>query len=296
MPIPESQLKVWANQGATDGSARTYASIKAALDTYSSWPDGMRFDVYLQGSYPNATNTRGNSDVDVVAEMTSINYSNLTKEEKQKLSLGVGKYSHKDFREEVLKALKSYYGKNCVDDSGGKAIKIPASSGRLNADVVPCVKYRRYDNLRVVAEGITFWNQRTGDQIINYPKLHIRNGEQKNSSDRTKGGYKPSLRMFKNARSCIVGDSAELKGKYPSYFVECLFSNLLDSVYLNSYQYTYEKAVADLLAAFKNGSAAKFKTQSGRHWLFGKSSVQWSQESAYDLTLKMQQLWNGWYQ
>jgi hypothetical protein len=55
MPIPESQLKAWSNQGATDGSVKTYASIKAALDTYE-WPEGMCPEIYLQGSYPNTTN------------------------------------------------------------------------------------------------------------------------------------------------------------------------------------------------------------------------------------------------
>ena len=84
MPIPESQLKTWSNQGATEGSVKSYASIKAALDAYE-WPEGMRPEVYLQGSYPNHTNTRGNSDVDVVAEMDCVYYSNLTEEEKPRV-------------------------------------------------------------------------------------------------------------------------------------------------------------------------------------------------------------------
>ncbi|MGE0128960.1 MAG: nucleotidyltransferase [Blastocatellales bacterium] len=296
MPIPETQLKIWSNQGATEGSAKTYASIKAALDTYS-WPEGMRPVVYLQGSYPNSTNTRGNSDVDVVAEMDCVYYSNLTELDKPKVGWTPGRYEFADFRPHVIKALKSYYGERLIDDSGGKAIKVLASSGRLNADIVPCVQYKRYDeNLQVIGEGITFWNQRTGEQIINYPKLHIRNGEQKNSAERTKGGYKPSLRMFKNARSVIAEGSEELKKKYPSYFVECLFSNVPDSVYLSSYQYTFESGVAYLSEALKNGNAATFVTQSGHHWLFGNQSVQWSQDHARDLIARMQNLWKNWYQ
>ena len=84
MAIPEDRLKVWANQGATEGSKNTYTSIKAALDGYS-WPEGMKPDIYLQGSYANSTNIRGNSDVDVVAEMTCVYYSNLTEADKPRV-------------------------------------------------------------------------------------------------------------------------------------------------------------------------------------------------------------------
>jgi hypothetical protein len=81
MPIPESQLKTWSNQGATERSAKTCASIKAAIEAYF-WPEGMRPEVYLQGSYPNSTNTRGNNDV--VAVMSSVFHSNLSEVEKKK--------------------------------------------------------------------------------------------------------------------------------------------------------------------------------------------------------------------
>ena len=186
MPIPESQLKTWSNQGASEGSAQTYASIVAAVDGYG-WPEGMRSEVYLQGSYPNSTNTRGNSDVDVVAEMSSAYYSNLGEADKQRLGLTPGRYNFNDFRPHLLSALTSYYGAGLVDDSGGKAIKVQGASGRLNADVLPSVQYKRYDNQQVIATGVTFWNQNNGEEVINYPKLHIKNGESKNNNERTKG-------------------------------------------------------------------------------------------------------------
>lgn len=187
MAIPEDRLKVWANQGATEGSKNTYTSIKAALDGYS-WPEGMKPDIYLQGSYANSTNTRGNSDVDVVAEMTCVYYSNLTEAEKPRVGWIAGRYSFSDFRVHVVTALRSYYGAALIDESGGKAVRVSAAPGRLNADVLPCVQYKRYDALQVVAEGVTFWNQVNGEQVVNYPKLHIKNGEQKNETERTRVG------------------------------------------------------------------------------------------------------------
>lgn len=253
MAIPEDRLKVWANQGATEGSKNTYTSIKAALDGYS-WPEGMKPDIYLQGSYANSTNTRGNSDVDVVAEMTCVYYSNLTEAEKPRVGWIPGRYSFSDFRVHVVTALRSYYGAALVDDAGGKAVRVSAAAGRLNADVLPCVQYKRYDALQVVAEGVTFWNQVNGEQVVNYPRLHIKNGEQKNETERSKGGYKLSLRMFKNARSNIVGESEVLRKRYPSYFVECLLFNVPDHAYLSSYQYTYVTAVEFVSNALSSGA------------------------------------------
>ena len=85
MTIPQSQLQTWANQGATDAAERTHHSLKRALEAYKKWPDGVTYETYLQGSYLNSTNIRGDSDVDLVAELTSVFYSNLTQAEKAHL-------------------------------------------------------------------------------------------------------------------------------------------------------------------------------------------------------------------
>jgi len=163
MSIPESQLKTWSNQGATVGSANTHKSIRNALDEHV-WPNGMNYNAYLQGSYANHTNIRGNSDVDLVIESSSVFRSNLNEDEKRHLDIGRGRYNYWDFRGEVLKALALYYGASLIDASGQKSIKIAASSNRLAADVVPCITYKHYYNLSVVAEGITFWTRSSAQQ------------------------------------------------------------------------------------------------------------------------------------
>ena len=70
MPIPESQLETWSHQGAVTTAKQTHESIRKALDPYI-WPTGVKYEVYLQGSYKNTTNIRGDSDVDVVAQLNS---------------------------------------------------------------------------------------------------------------------------------------------------------------------------------------------------------------------------------
>lgn len=293
MAIPEQQLETWSHQGAVTSSADTHRSIRAALDAYE-WPDGMNYEAYLQGSYANSTNIRGNSDVDLVVETDSVFYSNLTDAEKAQLRLEPGKFSFRDFRAHVVKALQDYYGVAKVDTTGDKSIKVAADSNRLKADVIPAVLYREYKDLRVIAEGITFWGQRTNTQIINYPKRHISNGENKNSQARTKAMFKKSVRMFKNARERIIQSNSTLRSKYPSYFLECFIYNAADSCFKATYSETYLAVLEFFLQKIKANELTDFVCQNERQWLFGSQSVQWNTDDATDLVSRLVQLWKGW--
>lgn len=291
MSIPESQLQTWTGQGSVTNSASTHTVLRNALAAHK-WPSVMKYVDYLQGSYANTTNIHGDSDVDIVIECTSIFYNNLSADEKKTLGLTVGPHSFDDFRNEVINTLVSYYGGSYVDTSGANSVKVLPSdtSNRLYADVVVCSSYKRYDSLRVVGEGITFWNRKTNTQIINYPKPHIRNGEAKNKS--TSGHYKPTVRMFKNARRYMTKGDQALKKKFPSYFVECLLYNVPDSYFrLSTHQSTFTEIVSYLANAFNNGDADKFTTQSGLHWLFGNNPWEWSKPDAIDFINRLSHLW-----
>src|SRR5437870_11381300 len=71
MPIPESQLETWTHQGATTTAKSTHETIRRALAADSSPIKDKDFEIYLQGSYKNDTNIRGDSDVDVVVQLNS---------------------------------------------------------------------------------------------------------------------------------------------------------------------------------------------------------------------------------
>lgn len=92
MSIPESQLETWAKQGSIGRAKSTADSVKNALDYYDKWPENMEFQVYLQGSYKNSTNIRGDSDVDVVAQLNSTFHSNLSDDQKRILGLTTAHY------------------------------------------------------------------------------------------------------------------------------------------------------------------------------------------------------------
>lgn len=293
MGIPESQLQTWSNQGATVTAQNTHASIRNALSKYS-WPTSTAYDTYLQGSYKNFTNIYGNSDVDLVVELTSVFWSNLTELEKQSLGWTPATYNWNEFRRDVINALTGYYGNQLVDTSGRKSIKVLPDNGRIKADVVVCGTYRFYENTRIRAEGITFFTCPGEEQIVNYPKQHFDNGAAKNSDFRTRGWYRQSTRMFKNARDRIIASRPEYKDKFPSYYIESLLYNVPDSYFGRSFQDTYVEVVNWLNTQFNENNVAEFVCQNSMYYLFGGSSVQWNTADAQTLVRQLVELWNSW--
>lgn len=282
MPIPESQLETWSHQGAITTAKATADSVKNALNSYGYWPEGVDFEVYLQGSYKNDTNICGDSDVDVVAQLNSTFYSNLLEEQKRALGLVPASYEWPNFRADVLQALKSYYGQGRITE-GNKSIKIKPN-GRLPADVVVCCQYRRYRSVNSYdyVEGMTFWTRNDRRQIINYPKVHYNNGVSKHQNSNK--CYKPMVRLFKNCRGYISGDDT------PSYFLECMLYNVPDSEFGSDYQDTFCNVVNWLNGA----NMEEFVSQNEQLKLFGSTPEQWSVYDANRFIQKLISFWNNW--
>lgn len=291
MSISEAQLETWSHQGAVTTAKSTHESIRNALAFYH-WPR-PEYECHLQGSYKNDTNTRGNSDVDLVVEQQSAFYSNLTEAEKQEMGITPATYDFPSFRSDVIQALINHYGWASIDSSGAKSIKVAGSDGRLSADVVVCYEYRNYQNHRTVARGIAFPNQRTNELVVNYPQLHYDNGVAKNGTNRTNGWYKPSVRMIKNARSQIVQNKPSLASRFPSYFVECLLYNVPDTLFGRSYQSTYLGCTYYIMKILNDGGASSFRCQNGINQLFGMSSTQWREEDARLFVGELFSLWGS---
>lgn len=283
MAIPEQVLSSWSALGAQQGSATTYNSIKTALESHS-WPDGMRYRVYLQGSYANHTNIRGDSDVDIVFEGTSTFYHNVPDTLRLQYNLGVpARYSWNHFRHEVKKALENYYGSSSVVD-GNKCLSVAGKGHRLNADVIPCNTYRSYQDPWNYAEGIVFWT-RSDVRVVNFPKLHKENGVRKNEACSMR--YKPSIRMFKNARN-------RCRGSFPSYFLECLLYNVPNTCFERTLAGSYYRVVQYLVDAKDADTISTFVCQNGQHELFGSSLYQADLASARRVIGDLTNLWNQW--
>lgn len=301
MGIPESQLETWSHQGATKTAQATHESIRYALTQYS-FPDGVSYDAYLQGSYRNSTNIRGDSDVDVVVQLESVfskDLSELDYAGKARFRLTYptsATYTWPAFRSDVLKALRSYYGSGTVTE-GNKSLKVAGNSSWLDADVVVCLTYRKYLSYPQYGapryiEGMTFWTIREWRQVINYPKLHYDKGAKK--SDDTNQRFKPAVRMFKNARSYMV-DKGMIDDKCaPSYFLECLVYNMPSSQFANSCGVTYLNFIQWFWQKMIDGQLNDLLCQNGVLPLFGSQAEQWSLASASRFVNHLWLLYKNW--
>lgn len=290
----KSILETWSQQGSVTSSESTYKSIQHALGKYE-WPKNVNYEVYLQGSYRNTTNIRGDSDVDVVIQLNSTfkgNVSALTTVEKELYGKAYqnATYLWTHFRADVLKALQNHYGESKVT-SGNKSIKV--ETPYLPADVVPCMQYRKYERFLSLSneqyiEGMRLYATRDKRWIINYPKIHYKNGVSKNSS--ASKLFKSTVRMFKNARSHLVEEGEIDRILAPSYFLECLIYNVPDWAFGVDYEQTFGNVIVYLGEA----EMQNFMCQNGQLKLFGDSPEQWSQKNAIELLIKLARLYKSW--
>ena len=244
----------------------------------------MDHKVYLQGSYRNHTNIRGDSDVDIVVETSNVFHSNLTPEEKVRLGIDPGDYQWEEFRNQVKLALTNYYGRHTVSE-GNKCLKVAGSGNRLNADVVPCMTYRNYKKtLTSYAAGITF-RTKSGTWIINYPTLHYEHGALKNGA--CAENYRPNIRVFKNMRN-------RARSEFPSYFLECLLFNVPTDRFTNSHADTCREALNYLRRAQASRSLAALVCQNRQQRMFGTELHQTTLESAHMLIDSLVYLWDNW--
>jgi hypothetical protein len=298
LPLSESQLEIWSHQGATAIAEDTNTGVHNALKAVTSGVRSRDVEVYLQGSYRNTTNIRGESDVDIIVQLNDVYYRDLyllTEAEKglYEASHPPAAYTFTDFRRDVLGALQAYFGQSVVTPSN-KCLNIAPAPGRLPADVVPCLQYRLYQNYRSqfderYIEGIAFYTQREGRRVINYPKRHYANGVDKNSLNRCSGNYKPSVRMFKNARSYLIDQGRVSKDLAPSYFVECLIYNAPDADFSGSFQLRFISVINGLLNLITNGKP--LYCGNGVVPLFGDTPEQWSRDSAATFLIKLFELY-----
>ena len=291
MAIPESTLSKWSDHGAQDTAKRTHEAIRRVLDAYQ-WPSDMKYDFYLQGSYRNDTNIRGDSDVDIVLQMTSLfdlDTSQLDRYSAQQARSDYGDslYEWNDFRRHALNVLVSGYGDSIVGQ-GNKSIKIKADTNRVAADVVVCIGHRRYTSRYQYVEGMTFCALQDQRWIVNYPKLHYDNGA--NKSRRTSDRFKRSVRMFKNARNRLVSDGAISDDIAPSYFLECLVYNAPDWMFQHSHQQTFRS----IIAWMTDTDLRNLNCQNGQMQLFGSLPEQWSLSKAETLRNALVSLWDDW--
>jgi len=261
---------------------------------------GKPFDIYLQGSYANATNIRADSDVDIVAELTSSEWNNLHafpayQRSSQESSGKSAEETWREFRESVISALTAHYGAGVIE-AKNRCVRVRGNNSRLQADVVVCLTYRHYTRYHSAYDkksglGITFIDLETNRWIDNFPKLHRDNGSAKNQYTRTRENYKPTIRMFKNARNRLIDRGQLSQSTAPSYFVESLLYNVPDPQFQATRQARYQGILSWLDQKLATNAAQTFECQNEQDTLFGTQTTQWNPDDARMLVRGLQNLW-----
>lgn len=148
----QTLLSRWIQPSSTDEKGQQDRAERMVADAVSVHPAfmGSTVKTYTKGSYPNNTNVRRDSDVDVVVEMRDVNYWDFSSNVDDKSAQGIayrGAWTPDCWRSEVVRAMVSAFGASEVDTSGKIAINIKAVFGsRPSADVVPSFLYYRYND------------------------------------------------------------------------------------------------------------------------------------------------------
>lgn len=295
MAIPETQLETWSCLGTTESAAVLYERIKNVLRN-DNFLKNLNPEIFLQGSYRNSTNIRGDSDVDVVVMLANPHIPEYGKLDDHTRRIVEGQfvpatYSYTEFRRDVSNALCNAFPAHNVTE-GGKSIKIPRTSNNIPADVVPCFEYRLYQPPQTLlgsvsyVDGIWLKDVQSGRLAISYPKKSYENGVTKHG--RTNLLYKPTVRIFKNARGWMEDNGLIQIGSASSHNIECLLYNVPDHKFSGSYADTF----VNVLSWLNDADLTSFICQNGIQSLFDPE--RWTQQSARTYIRALIHIWNNW--
>ncbi|RLK24683.1 nucleotidyltransferase-like protein [Micromonospora sp. M71_S20] len=272
MVTSEAERRQWTQQGAQDTAKRTYDSVKTAISRSPALAG--KVDIFLQGSYANATNTRGDSDVDIVVMSTTTYYPDtrllsMAEVAREQQYGGQATTTSYQFRKLVEQALIAYYGSARVH-AKNKCLRVDKRDGYVDADVVPAEQVRRYTSFPAYGspdwiEGISI-QPLQGPRIVNYPKEHRKNGQRKNGLCGEK--YKPTVRQLKRLRRRAVEAGLIPKGSAPGYLIECLTYNVPNHLFVHDDSTRLLKVLAWLHTQTAAELTARFTACDEVHHLF----------------------------
>ncbi|MCZ7456092.1 nucleotidyltransferase domain-containing protein [Streptomyces sp. WMMC940] len=208
---------------------RAERMVKGAVNRHESFR-GLDITVAAKGSYPNKTNVRGDSDVDIMVKLNDpFHTEGMASWWFGQPARYTGPWTKDKLRQEVHAALTNHFG--WVDADHNIAFYVPEVAGsRPSIDVVPCFKWVVYD---VTVPGGKYEGSivygRNGKKVINWPELQLDNGRAKNTN--TNRRYKFVVRVLKNVENDLT--ALGVIKALPSYFSECLIYNVPDRVFLS---------------------------------------------------------------
>lgn len=242
------------------------------------------YEIFGQGSRVNNTYIGHASDIDLVLMLKTPFESDVAAPAEGSMKgnsinrYRADRYAWEEFRDDVLTALGESYvvrmGRRCanVDD-------LDSLFGEM-VDILVATEYRLYSappapGIESYQQGV-FFRDREGRPIVNFPKQHRRNGEEKDL--RTGGRFKEVVRTAKRVRRRAEQDRMIAEGDAPSYLIECLLYNVPDRVYgASSLTKAYRNALEWLHRCHREDPAsfARLPCQNGINRIFGAGPDQW---------------------
>jgi len=235
----EQTYNHWKRPASQSEEQRISNAISMIKDSIRNSMDlrNKNIEVFIQGSYANNTNVRAESDIDICVMLRDTFYGefpdNMTL---QDYGFAPGTNGFDVFRRDVYRALTNKFRVENIK-SGNKSIKISSNSYRVDADVVPAFQYRNYRCINSMypnrfVEGTKFYSS-NGQEVINYPKVHVKNGRTKNND--TQRRYKRLARILKRVRFKMIEDGVNVPSGISSFLVECLVWNTPNTVLNGAY-------------------------------------------------------------
>lgn len=292
MTLPRNALRVWSERPGSILPEWTRSVVSDAVKAADRLA-GHRFEIFVQGSYANETNIRGDSDVDLIVELKMPFQEDIAELGRTERKLfeqlyEPSLYDWRDFSEDVQAALRKRFwvktSNKCLD------IRQWDSLLRLPADVVPALEFRRYSALhsanREVYESGVYFLDSGGKRITSFPRQHLRNGRRKNRE--TGGRFKQVVRIVKNGRNYLGCQGTDITGT-SSYLVECLLYNVDNNVFSGPLPEAYRQTIA-WLNTERDDDWRKFVCQNEVFSLFRSAFGESHLQAARHLVSKLQAL------
>ncbi|MDR6540354.1 hypothetical protein ABIC56_000898 [Acinetobacter bereziniae] len=244
--------------------------------------------IFAQGSYANDTNVKNNSDIDINIRLDDSVFVQLPLGKKNTdYGYSDSSYSFKNYRDDVLNALKNYFGYDSIID-GNKCITIKPNTNRVEIDVVPTLRFDRYDSETNKVEGVKFI-AKDSSIVVNFPIQHINNGKEKNN--RTQKRFKRLTRIYRRIRYKMINDNIEIPNQISSFLLECLVWNLPNHIFNDTTTWTerLKKSIIFLYnETLEDNKCQEWGEVSELIYLF-KGNKKWSRS---DVNQFLEVMWN----
>lgn len=273
MRYTESQLESFTKPISDSENQRCENMIRMVKDAIQGYYNETRdykidinnYEIFLQGSYANNTNVKQNSDVDICVMYKGVFQYSIPEGYSLNGSYTDSSLDYFELRNIIKKALIRKFGSDRVIDKN-KAIRILSNSYTTEADVVVAFQYRKYSNSTEYKEGI-YYKSLDGTAVINFPKIHIKNGNTKNVA--TNHMYKKMVRIFKKIMYDMQDNNIEISKEVKGFVLECMVYNIPNDKIYQYIETKYSTNLKDMMNTFISESMNLWKEVNEIKYLFG---------------------------